>query len=47
MTSIKIINADAFNIKFGELMLSRYYNIIHKAKMLIRINEVFPLNSFL
>ncbi|MCP8308297.1 MAG: DUF98 domain-containing protein [archaeon] len=52
ITSIKIINADdeiaeAFNIKFGDLMLSRYYNIIHEAKMLIRINEVFPVSSFL
>ncbi|MCP8308936.1 MAG: hypothetical protein H3Z54_09625 [archaeon] len=25
----------------------RYYNIIHEAKILIRINEVFPISSFL
>ncbi|MEM3437563.1 MAG: chorismate pyruvate-lyase family protein [Nitrososphaerales archaeon] len=51
ITSINIINADdemvkAFNIKSGDLMLSRYYNIIHEAKILIRINEAFPLSSF-
>ncbi|MCP8313063.1 MAG: DUF98 domain-containing protein [archaeon] len=33
-------------IKFGELILSRYYNIIYEAKILIRINEVFPISSF-
>ncbi|MGQ9469194.1 MAG: chorismate pyruvate-lyase family protein [Nitrososphaerales archaeon] len=52
ITSIETINsddemADAFNIKFGGLMLSRYYNIIHEAKILIRINEAFPISSFL
>jgi len=51
ITLIGIINADdeiveAFNIKFGDLTLSRYYNIIHEAKILIRINEVFPASSF-
>lgn len=50
--SIDTINADdemveAFNVKFGDLMLSRYYNIIHEAKILIRINEVFPISRFL
>ncbi|MCP8309569.1 MAG: DUF98 domain-containing protein [archaeon] len=52
ITSIEIVNADdeiadAFNVKFGDLMLSRYYNIIHGAKILIRINEIFPISSFL
>lgn len=51
ITSIETINADdemaeVFDVKFGELMLSRYYNIIHGAKILIRINEAFPVSSF-
>ncbi len=50
--SIDTINADdemvkAFDVKLGDLMLSRYYNIIHEAKILIRINEAFPISSFL
>jgi beta-ribofuranosylaminobenzene 5'-phosphate synthase len=52
ITSIETINADdemvkAFNVRLGDLMLSRYYNIIHEAKILIRINEIFPISSFL
>jgi len=50
--SMDLLEADdilkeAFKLKSGELMLSRYYNIIHEAKILIRINEIFPLSSFL
>jgi beta-ribofuranosylaminobenzene 5'-phosphate synthase len=48
--SIDAINADdemvkAFDVKLGDLMLSRYYNIIHEARILIRINEVFPTST--
>ncbi len=48
--SIDTINADdemvkAFDVKFGDLMLSRYYNIIHEARILIRINEAFPIST--
>jgi beta-ribofuranosylaminobenzene 5'-phosphate synthase len=51
ITSIHTVNADdeiaeAFNVKTGDLMLSRYYDIIHEARILIRINEVFPVSSF-
>lgn len=51
ITSIHTVNADdeiaeAINAKSGDLMLSRYYNIIHEARILIRINEVFPVSSF-
>ncbi|MCP8322886.1 MAG: chorismate pyruvate-lyase family protein [Candidatus Methylarchaceae archaeon HK02M2] len=49
--SMDLLKADdmlkeAFKLKSGEHMLSRYYNIIHEAKILIRINEIFPLSSF-
>ncbi len=51
ITSIETVNADneiaeAFKVKSGDLMPSRYYNIIHETKILIRINEVFPASSF-
>ncbi|MEM3382993.1 MAG: chorismate pyruvate-lyase family protein [Nitrososphaerales archaeon] len=51
ITSIDVINADdemakAFHVESGNPMLSRYYNIIHEARVLIRINEAFPLSSF-
>ncbi|MCP8311849.1 MAG: chorismate pyruvate-lyase family protein [Candidatus Methylarchaceae archaeon HK02M1] len=50
VTSIELLEAEvmlkrAFKID-SELMLSRFYNIIHESKILIRINEVFPLSSF-
>jgi len=51
VTSIELLKSDemlkeAFKINSGEMMLSRFYNIIHEAEILIRINEVFPLSSF-
>ncbi|NWG09400.1 MAG: DUF98 domain-containing protein [Nitrososphaerales archaeon] len=50
--SIDVIKADdqlaeAFKIKVGDSMLSRHYRVIHNERIIIRIEEAFPVSSFL
>jgi len=39
--------AEAFKIRVGDSMLSRHYRVIHNERILIRIEETFPVSSFL